>query len=297
MTVVRQADLWNVPLYFAYRRINRNDEHKETFHSHQGTEILYVHQGEGTMVVNHTRYELRPGMLCVFQPYQLHHLRLEYAGGSAFERSLAIFEPAMFDAYFAQWPALHAFYKHLCQDRLSAPCIYGLEEADELELAFRSMHERYPSLSKKDQFEEISLFLVALFRCLKPLWQKRTAQAPPLGARKTHQAEKILEWIESHYAEPFRLDAMAGELHLSPYHVSHLFKDATGVSITEYIAARRVHQAVLLLTTTKKPIALVAEEIGMANVSYFCKFFKARMGATPHQYRKRWIRHGGPQRE
>ncbi|WP_325176666.1 AraC family transcriptional regulator [Paenibacillus alkalitolerans] len=34
-------------------------------------------------------------------------------------------------------------------------------------------------------------------------------------------------------------------------------------------------------------ISLIAEEIGITNCSYFCKFFKTRMGVTPHQYRKR----------
>ena len=99
--------------------------------------------------------------------------------------------------------------------------------------------------------------------------------------------EQILGWIEHQYAKPFQLEQLAKELHLSTYHLSHLFKEATGISLTEYIAARRMHQAVLLLTSTDKPVAQIAEEIGITNCSYFCKLFKSRMGATPHQYRKR----------
>jgi len=83
---------------------------------------------------------------------------------------------------------------------------------------------------------------------------------------------------------------MAKSLHVSPYHLSHLFKEATGISISEYIATRRIHQAILLLTTTKKPISLIAEQIGLTNSSYFCKLFKSRMGITPHQYRIQWTK-------
>ncbi|WP_254778362.1 helix-turn-helix domain-containing protein [Paenibacillus sp. cl141a] len=61
---------------------------------------------------------------------------------------------------------------------------------------------------------------------------------------------------------------MAKSLHLSPYHLSHLFKEATGISITEYIAARRIHQSIQLLATTKKPISLITEEIGLTNSSF-----------------------------
>ncbi|WP_029192511.1 AraC family transcriptional regulator [Paenibacillus harenae] len=297
MTIVPNAPIWDVPLYFAYKRISANNELKETFHSHQGIEILLIHQGRGTMIVNHTPYEIKPGMLCVFQPYQLHHLQLDYAGGCAFERSIATFEPTMFEAFFEQWPALHAFYKHMYLGKLSSPCIYGLEEASLLDPVFQSMNDRLPALSKTDQFEEISLFLVALFRALKTVWQKQTEQPMPRPPRQTHQAENILKWIETHYTEPFRLDVMAKELHLSPYHVSHLFKDAIGISISAYISARRAHQAAWLLATTHKPITLVAEEVGITNSSYFCKMFKAQMGATPHQYRKRLVKHEGPKRD
>lgn len=97
-----------------------------------------------------------------------------------------------------------------------------------------------------------------------------------------------MDWIENHYTAPFRLDDLAKSLHLSPYHVSHLFKEATGVSITDYIATRRIHRSIQLLTATKRPISLIAEEIGLSNSSYFCKLFKSRTGVTPHQYRKRW---------
>jgi AraC-like DNA-binding protein len=99
--------------------------------------------------------------------------------------------------------------------------------------------------------------------------------------------EHILGWIEHHYAKPFQLEPLAKELHLSTFHLSHLFKEATGISITEYITVRRMHQAVLLLTSTDKPITRIAEEIGITSCSYFCKLFKSRMGTTPHQYRKR----------
>lgn len=81
-----------VPLYFAYRRKSVNYEHKETFHSHLGVEVLLIHQGKGTMIVNNNRYDIKPGMLCIFQPYQLHHLKLEYEGDQSFERSIAMFE-------------------------------------------------------------------------------------------------------------------------------------------------------------------------------------------------------------
>lgn len=289
MSNVQNTEISDVPLYFAYRR-NSSVYNSETFHSHQGIEILFIHHGRGTMVVNNRRYDIVPGMLCVFQPYQLHHLKFDYSDNVRFERSIAIFEPAVFESYFEQWPGLKAFYHYLYLSKLPSPCIYGLDNPTELIHAFESMEQRFKSLTKQDQMEQISLFLVGLYHALQGIWKQHEGQFKPQEPRVTHQAEKILRWIEAHYAEPLRLESMSKDLHLSPYHLSHLFKDSIGVSISDYLAARRIHQAATLLTTTNKPITLIAEEIGITNSSYFCTFFKTHMGTTPLQYRKRWSR-------
>lgn len=288
MSFIASEELDDPILYFAYKRISMNHEHKETFHSHSGTEILLIHQGKGTMIVNHVSYEIKPGMLCIFQPYQLHHLQLEYPDQQLFERSIVTFEPTMFEPYFAKWPVLHDFYNHINSNKLTAPCIYGGNELDELTSVWQNMRQRMKTLPDPERLEEYSLFLISLFRSLRPIWLQQQEQTSPARTRKFHQVEHILAWIEKHFTLPFRLNDMARDLHLSPFYISHLFKAATGMSLTEYIVTRRTNQAIILLTTTEKPISIIAEEIGITNVSYFCKFFKSRTGITPLQYRKRW---------
>lgn len=288
-------DLYNFneqTLHFAYKRKSVNNEHIETFHSHLGIELLLIHKGCGTMIVNNRSYEIKPGMLCIFQPYQLHHLKLDYSNDQCFERSLAIFEPTLFESYFEKWPKLHTFFKHICLGKLLFPCLYNVDEQHILVHQFKTFQARMPYLDESNRTEEISLFLVNIFHFLHPLWVEREGNSGVLPVkRRNHQVEKILSWIEKNYHVPYRLDDLAYSLHLSSYHLSHVFKEATGVSISQYIAARRIHQSVHLLTTTNKPIMVIAEEIGLTNVSYFCKLFKEHMGVTPLQYRKRWVDH------
>lgn len=288
MSYITNEELDDDILYFAYKRVSRNNEHKETFHSHRGTEILLIHQGKGTIIVNNMSYDIKPGMLCIFQPYQLHQVQLEYPDQQVFKRSIVTYEPAIFESYFAHWPTLHAFYNHINSSKLTSPCIYGINDHDELTTVWHNMQLRITTLSDPERMEECSLFLLSLIRSLKPIWYKQQTQTLPTRTRKFHQIEHILAWIEKHYTHPFRLNDIAKELHLSPYYISHLFKEATDMSLTEYIVTRRVNQAIILLTTTEKPISIIAEEIGITNVSYFCKFFKSHTGTTPLQYRKRW---------
>lgn len=280
------------PLDFVYRRRSVRNEHPETFHSHLGVELLLIHQGQGTLIVDGRSYPIKPGMLCVFQPYQLHRVMLDYSNDACFERSLTVFEPALFEPYFEKWPLLHAFFERLLGGTLHAPCLYGVGEDSMLAALFEDFHAGSPLMTETERIEETSLFLLGLLRALKAMWSsaehETAVSASSRAARKPRRAEEVLSWIEANYARPYRLDDLAEALHLSPYHLSHLFKEAVGVSISDYISARRVHQAVILLTTTDKPVSMITEEIGLTNVSYFCKWFKSNMNATPHQYRKRW---------
>ncbi|MBO9609443.1 MAG: helix-turn-helix transcriptional regulator [Paenibacillaceae bacterium] len=278
-------------VYFAYRRTSRetNDDH-EIFHSHQGIEFLFIHQGTGTLVIDHKTYDIKPGMLIVYQPYQLHHLQVATSADAPFVRSILLFEPSLYETYFRPWPELHAFLGRLVGSKLPFPCLYDAAEHAGLAGFWEDVNSWLPVVDKKDQLEQISLAIVVFIRSLKQIWLQHETRPLPAVPRKTHQAEAVLDWIRRHLDEPFRLEHVARELHLSTFHLSHLFKEAIGVSISDYMAAQRIHKAVQLLTTTQLPLPQIGERIGITNSSYFCQFFKAHMGITPHQYRKKWFR-------
>ncbi|WP_255314603.1 AraC family transcriptional regulator [Bacillus sp. FJAT-26390] len=292
MSYIHTVNLRDVPLYFAYKRTSKEPDHYQgTFHAHQGVEILIVHEGKVTLIIEQKSYSLSPGMLCIFQPYQLHHVQVELSAETPFIRSIVHFEPSLYESYFDKWPMLQAFYKRIHTGVLPEPCLYHTGDAELLHSLLRSWEQTLPQLAKGDYFEEFSLFLVGFLRTFKQLWEQQPA--PPHSgnaSRKPHQAELMLEWLDKHYKEPLRLEHMASELHLSPYHLSHLFKACTGSSISDYVTAKKMQQAIMLLTASEQSIARIGEEVGITNSSYFCKMFKAQMGITPHQYRKQFHR-------
>ncbi|MGP3783696.1 helix-turn-helix transcriptional regulator [Paenibacillus sp. 1A_MP2] len=94
-----------------------------------------------------------------------------------------------------------------------------------------------------------------------------------------------MQWIEEHFNEAFRLEDIADTLHLSPYHLSHIFKKATGTTIVAYAQATRIRHACVLLTSTTHTVPEIGHRVGMSSPSYFCKVFRNATGTTPHQYR------------
>lgn len=78
--------------------------------------------------------------------------------------------------------------------------------------------------------------------------------------------------------------ALTGKAHP---HVSRTMKRHTGQSPVDYITGLRMDHAARALTGTSDPLAEIAEEIGIPNLSHFHKTFRARFGQTPAQYRAR----------
>lgn len=272
-------------LYMAYKRKSTGrEDYWSTFHAHQSMEILIIHEGKGTLIVDQKSYEVASGMLCVFQPYQLHHIQMEITPETPFVRSVIHFEPYLYEPYFEKWPRLLAFYKHLYSRKHFQPCMRS--DAEQFSFIQHLLDNNRINMSRIDELEGFSLFFVTLLNAMKTIWEGMEGQTGISSARTPHQVERILVWLEEHYTEPLRLKKMAVDLSLSPYHLSHLFKECTGSSISDYLNARRMQEAIKLLVATDDAVARIGESIGIAGCSYFCKMFKTHFGITPHQFRK-----------
>ena len=98
--------------------------------------------------------------------------------------------------------------------------------------------------------------------------------------------QAVCNYIKEHLAEDLNRDHLAAVVYLSPDYLSHVFREQTGQSLTQYIAEQRVKQAKALLLSSDHSIRDVALMSGFQNVSYFAKQFKRATGKTPQAYRK-----------
>ncbi|WP_411343540.1 helix-turn-helix domain-containing protein [Paenibacillus sp. WLX1005] len=100
------------------------------------------------------------------------------------------------------------------------------------------------------------------------------------------QMSAVARHIREHYTEPLPLQRLAEQCHLSPAHLSRIFKKTTGFHVTEYINTIRVQAARELLSHTEMRIIDVAAAAGFGNVSHFGKVFKHICHISPRQYRQ-----------
>ena len=96
---------------------------------------------------------------------------------------------------------------------------------------------------------------------------------------------RVRGYIDRHAGERLSLERLADEAHLSKYHFTRVFQEATGRSPWSYVVEARVRKAKALLEEDL-PLSQVALEAGFCDQSHLTKAFKKAEGVTPGQYRK-----------
>ncbi|MBP2115474.1 AraC family transcriptional regulator [Paenibacillus silagei] len=271
----RQSLIWDYRIY-------TDDHYKGYYHWHQCCEIMFVHGGQGSIVVNQQMYDIRPGMLFFFQPYQLHRIYSEVSPACPFVRTIFYLDPHMAENLLQGFSKRKALFSALWQGD-NPYCGFDLRDRIETIEWFCQNYNELRMKSSEEDPEDITMLLLQLLSCLGTGGQSLI----PTGERRNlRYSEQIMNWIEAHYQEEVNLDQLAEETHLSKSYVSRIFHQETGGRLVDYLTARRLKQACRLLGTTDMPVEQIGIAVGFPNASYFNQLFKRVLGTTPLKYRK-----------
>ncbi|MCK9860505.1 response regulator [Paenibacillus sp. ATY16] len=117
---------------------------------------------------------------------------------------------------------------------------------------------------------------------LQELWQWRSESSDKYG----DVIKQAKDYIQSHYNnEQLSLKMMAAHVRISPSHLSKVFSQETGQTLTEYLTQIRIGKAMELLKTTRSKSFEIAFEVGYNDPHYFSNLFKKMTGMTPKEYR------------
>lgn len=100
---------------------------------------------------------------------------------------------------------------------------------------------------------------------------------------------RIKKYIDDHYTEPITLQSIGEALNVSPYYLSHVFKEMSGYSPMQYLLRRRIGEAQTLLISTDLPVTEIAGRVGYDTQSYFNLQFSKHVGMPPKKYRQNYI--------
>jgi len=287
MKIENYMNLKQKPVYLSLIH-DRTSSFRNISHYHQGVEMIYVHEGCGTILVNQMMYELTAGALYFFQPDQMHLVRVQPSPAQPYVRTMLLFEPSLLLQSLKSFPALSAFVRYLWKDPAAVQYtqLEG-ERRQQLETLLAICRAQQQSGPTAESAERDTLLLAMILDHVRIVWDRLAPAAAEGGhVELSDSVVKMLDWIDAHYDRTFRLLDVSEHVHLSPNHASFLFHKEIGSTLSDYLHARRMKEACLLLKSTAMPIRDIGQTVGLANFSHFCQSFKRATGYSPSAYRK-----------
>ncbi len=135
---------------------------------------------------------------------------------------------------------------------------------------------------------EMFLSTLRLLRRWAQAWLSHGGSAVPESRRVIASAvRKALQIVRSRaLEEEIRLSGVAGEIGVSPEHLSRLFHRHTGIPFHEYVARLRIEQVCEKLSAGKTGVTETAFECGFSSLSQFYRSFRKFTGTTPSHFLK-----------
>lgn len=97
---------------------------------------------------------------------------------------------------------------------------------------------------------------------------------------------RCITYINECFMNIVSLEELAEREALSKQTLIRKFKDCTGMTPMQYLAAVRLNESKILLRDTDLTVGSIAQNCGFENVYYFSNSFRKHTGLTPTQYRK-----------
>lgn len=238
-------------------------------HCHTTFEVYYFLNGRVSYLVEGKRYEPSPHSILLLAPGTFHGVKIET------------------DEDYERY-ALHFGGNLLSKDRaqiLLSP-FTGKEGRGEIYLervdSYSIAHYFASLLECGDLGEGLREYLIPIR--LEALLSQILRMEHPDGSNEAQgqgeTVERIVAYLNRNLADPITLDSLSEQFFLSKNHLNHLFKQATGTTVRNYLIHKRVAAAHSLIRQGCSP-AVSARQVGFRDYSAFFKAYKKIIGAAP----------------
>lgn len=240
----------------------------------QDISLLFILRGEGTCLLNNNCHASRQNSVLVGLSGAI--LRCMPDNGVGLVIMCLQFAPTIINGLLPP-----DIYEKL-------PSILHLQEneAPLLKLMLRTIdddiHNQY--LYRQDN-TRITICALLIKLCRIGSKSKSTPQPHPVLL-------KAMDLIDDRGNTPVKAKILSKELHISCSRLSHLFRNAHGVGIRQYLIQKKIAKAKCLLIGDDK-IETIAAALGYQDKRAFLRQFKKDTMLTPTEYRRAFLNGGG----
>lgn len=249
--------------------------HPRVMHSHEDSvEIILICSGEGEYFIAGNRQKIKPGDVIIYNSNVIHD---EMSGPNM---KIASYCCAIGNIH------IKGLRKNALIPDTKSPTFPSGEYFPVLENIYQMMFKEISS--EKQHSEQVCHYLMMALISMVTRIVAETKKDSVSKLKENHIGLKIKAYIDEFYRKDLTLQLIADEMNISPYYLSHAFKEATGYSPVQYIQRRRIGHAQTLLITTNLTVTEIASMVGYDNPSHFNLIFTKNVGRPPLKYRKNY---------
>lgn len=259
------------------------------FHSHDFVEICYVSAGTGFHVVGGEEYRVAKGDLFLIN-YDITHAFYRDRGDDELVTHNILFKPGFLDVSllpFHDFTSLTMSYlfKNIWDDKLIREDLrLGVDEQREYDRLIAKMHQEY--LERPDGYDAVirACMIELIVKIMRGF--SRKSMSDRVQHKKASVIEAALRHLDAFYYEPVSLCDLARKWFISKNYFAQLFKETTGMTVSQYTRQIRIEEACRLIRETDKKMTQIALEVGYADYKAFFLAFRKETGVSPNEYQK-----------
>lgn len=250
-------------LFYNNERTKYNKSRRANWH--ENLEIQLCHSGEGYVLINGEKYNIRENDIIVANSNVVHYNGTDTAIN---------YSALIIDTDFCKGAGIDhtkiSFETLIKSEKLTR--LYG---------------EVIKAYYTDDKLCKTARLQAALLSLLIELREKHTDfEWNELKTNKSfEQVKSTIRFIRENFAEKLTLDMIAKNALADKYRLSRRFKDLTGQTIVQYVNNYRCERAKELIGQGI-PVSEAAVRCGFNNMSFFTKTFKEFTGKLPSDYKK-----------
>ena len=264
--IVKERDYWDHGIRLKENK--HSERNLQESHHHQVHQILYVLEHTGVITFNKEKHVFSQDSLVFIPPYAEHAITSE----TKMTVLVLEFDLAKLDA------DIQDILKKLHFNQATLFKLNRFTAANVRQLLRRMLYEQsrgdeINALVVKNHLEELLLILV------------RSEKEPTITGANELRAERLREYIDTHYFEIRSADDISQKLGISTRHMNAIYKERYERTPTNYLNEVRMEIAKKLLMETDHDIASICFEVGFEAISTFYRKFKNYTNMSPYQYR------------
>lgn len=253
------------------------DENIIKDHYHSAWEFYFYLGDSMTFFINDRSYSVEKFDLVFVDRHVYHKTRYK---NDEKERILVMLRGDFFDIFADKKP----IYDYLLNISKFAVLSFDNDSKKVICEKFFRLADFYEK-NRDDKVTQQIFFADILATINQMIATKHVLMGTTLKTKNSRTISQITSYINNNYAEKLSLDFLAEKFYVDKFHLCHIFKKETGMTIRDFINQKRIVEAGILLKTTKRTIYDITTAVGFQNQNYFGVMFKKQYGMSPREYR------------